>query len=279
MGNLNKLTLPKILFIFIVNGILGGLVVACLFLLLPFSNTNNKKSQYSYQNQQATKIVIEESSTELSSIVKDSIECVVGIKTTYDSDSSLFFENESAVTVGSGIVISEDGFIITNSHVINNLKKNGKIEVVFQDNSSEYYIAELIGENTSKDIAVIKIDLNNLKTAKLGDSDDLEVGENIIAIGNPEGLKYMGSVTQGIISGLNRTVTITSSQNTLENLIQTDASIGTGNSGGALINMDGKVIGINTSKVTNSEYEGMSFAIPINDATEISEKLIADYNK
>ena len=177
---------------------------------------------------------------------------------------------------GSGIIISKDGYIVTNYHVVqyadpkNSMSSNTTLEVFLPDDRQA--TAKFIGGDSMNDLAVIKIDLKNLPVATLGDSSKLEVGELAVAIGNPLGLEFRGSVTAGVISALNRTVSI--NDKTL-NLIQTDAAINPGNSGGALVNGKGEVIGINTAKISVTGVEGLGFAIPINDAKPIVEQLIA----
>ena len=167
---------------------------------------------------------------------------------------------------GSGIIISEDGYIITNSHVI---ESANNIKVVLS--SGEEYTATVVGEDSKTDLAVIKIDAKGLTAAELGKSSELQVGELAVAIGNPLGLEFQGSVTQGIISALNRTVNVDGRQYTL---IQTDAAINPGNSGGPLVNKYGQVIGINSVKISSSDTEGMGFAIPMDVAAPIIDELI-----
>lgn len=167
---------------------------------------------------------------------------------------------------GAGIVISEDGYIATNEHVISGANM---IKVVF--NSGEQYEAKLIGSDVRTDLAVIKIEAKNLKVATFGNSDEIEVGEPVIAIGNPGGLDFLGSVTAGIISGVDRK--INKNDGYTLNCLQTDAAINPGNSGGALINMYGQVIGINSAKLVQLDYEGIGFAIPSNDALPILTSL------
>lgn len=178
---------------------------------------------------------------------------------------------------GSGVVYSEDGYIITNYHVIEYGVKysNSKIEVFFGDASTDSYIASVVGYNIASDLAVIKIDADNLKAAELGDSDKLNVGQYVVTIGSPGGLEFMGSVTYGIISGLNRQV----SSDSDIGLIQTDAAINPGNSGGALLDSTGKLIGINSSKIVSEEFEGMGFAIPVNTVKEVCGNIIANKDK
>jgi serine protease Do len=169
---------------------------------------------------------------------------------------------------GSGIIISTDGYIVTNQHVI-----DGATEISVILNTGDEVSATLVGQDTKTDLAVLKIDTDKtLTAAKLGDSNSLEVGELAVAIGNPMGQEFSGSVTAGIISAVNRTMTI---ENRTYNLIQTDAAINAGNSGGALINQYGEVIGINSVKLSSSGVEGMGFAIAISEAKPIIDDLIS----
>ncbi|MGE4283783.1 MAG: S1C family serine protease [Clostridia bacterium] len=168
---------------------------------------------------------------------------------------------------GSGIIISEDGYIVTNNHVI-----EGAEEVTVTLNTGNKYEAKLIGRDAKTDIAVIKIEAKDLHFAELGESSKLEVGELAVAIGNPLGQEFAGSVTTGVISALNRTIVV---EDKSLNLIQTDAAINPGNSGGALVNSYGEVIGINTVKMAASGVEGLGFAIPIDEAKPIINELMA----
>jgi len=188
---------------------------------------------------------------------------VVGIVTSIEYKG---FFNQTASGSGSGIVISSDGYIVTNHHVI-----NGASTVTVHLNNGTQYPASLVGSDERTDLAVIKIDAKDLTVATLGDSDLLQAGEKAIAIGNPLGQEFAGTLTSGIISALNRTITV---DNKTFTMIQTDAAINPGNSGGALVNAYGEVIGINTVKVSASEVEGLGFAIPINSAKPIVEDLI-----
>lgn len=200
---------------------------------------------------------------------------VVGIRTT-TSVSSFFGGSQEQTGDGSGVVYTADGYIITNYHVIGDAveSSNSKIDVFVGDNKSTSYPATVIGYNISCDLAVIKINANGLAPVELGNSDELKVGQQVITIGAPGGLEFMGSVTYGIISGLDRTV----STNSALKLIQTDAAINPGNSGGALLDAEGKLIGINSSKIASVEFEGMGFAIPVNTVKEKCDKIIARKN-
>lgn len=169
---------------------------------------------------------------------------------------------------GSGIIISTDGYVVTNQHVI-----DGAAEVSVILNTGDEITASIVGQDTKTDLAVLKIETDKqLTSAVLGDSTQTEVGELAVAIGNPMGQEFSGSVTAGIVSAVNRTMTI---DNRTYNLLQTDAAINSGNSGGALINQYGEVIGINSVKLSSSGIEGMGFAIAISEAKPIIDDLIA----
>lgn len=208
---------------------------------------------------------------------------VVGIKVTY-AINSVFSQNSSTATAeGSGVIISSDGYILTNNHVVNSSSSNSssfyelgkatKITVTLYNDTTEYE-AKIIGTDSETDLAVIKIDQTDLTSATLGDSSTVQVGEWCMAIGNPLGMQ--SSVTTGTISALNREVT--DSDGKIYKVIQTDAAINSGNSGGALVNSNGEVIGINSIKASGTGVEGLGFAIPINSTKSIYSDLIK-YNK
>lgn len=241
-------------------------------------------------------------------IVDDVMPSVVGVSATFDytggsSSSSPFddnnnnnnefgfgfgdgFSNQSPSQsqsqeikgTGTGIVMTKDGYIVTNAHVIYDDQYNcGEavdVSVVFSDQKEE--AAKVVAYDTESDIAVLKVDATDLKPATFGNSDDLVVGELVIAIGNPLGFELFGSVTSGIVSALNREITVNEKK---MNLIQTDAAINSGNSGGPLLNSSGQVIGINSAKMSSSysssaSVEGLGFAIPISEAQPIIDDLI-----
>ena len=166
---------------------------------------------------------------------------------------------------GSGIIYSEDGYIITNYHVIENATS---VMITLSDGTE--YDARIIGSDASSDLAVLKVEAENLPEAELGDSSALQIGELVVAIGNPLG--YENTVTDGIVSGLNRQLTDYIDSATL---IQTNATINSGNSGGALVNSKGKVVGINSAKLVASNAEGMGFALSINEVRPIVEEIIS----
>lgn len=175
---------------------------------------------------------------------------------------------ETIGSQGTGIVVSSDGYIITNSHVIGDSKTLYKV-VVSIDGSE--YDAQVTGFDTRTDLAVLKIEKTDLTPASFADSDQVEVGQEVIAIGNPGGIEFSNSLTQGIVSALDRDV----SHGTV-GYIQTDTAINPGNSGGPLLNMNGQVIGITTVKIVSTSYEGMGFAIPSQQAVEIIDSIIKD---
>lgn len=167
---------------------------------------------------------------------------------------------------GSGVIISTDGYIVTNQHVIDSATS---ISVIFEDGTE--YAAKIIGEDRKADLAVLKIEVKDLPSAEFGDSDSLNVGDPVVAIGNPTGLELFGTTTAGIISAINRNVTI---EDRVMTLLQTDAAINRGNSGGPLINEYGQVIGINSAKLADGEIEGLGFAIPTSIAVPVIDNLL-----
>ncbi len=211
---------------------------------------------------------------------------IVGIKVEYmvNSPLSLFSNKQQTSTAtasGSGIIISDDGYILTNNHIVSTTSAESYYEVseatkvtVTLFNDETEYEAKIIGKDEQTDLAVIKIDKTGLSKAEFADSDSIKVGEFAMAVGNPLGMQ--SSITCGVISAVNREVT--DSDGKKFTLIQTDAAINSGNSGGALVNSEGKVIGINTLKLSGTGIEGMGFAIPINSTTDITSQLI-QYSK
>ena len=192
--------------------------------------------------------------------------CVVGIESKVTS-VNIFQQQTSSSQTGSGVIVNEDGYIVTNYHVVEGGKE---LKVIL--NSGKEHPAKLVGYDERSDLAVVKIEEKNLTYATFGDSSQLMVGERAIAIGNPLGTELMGTVTQGIISAVNRTVQVDDKTLTL---LQTDAAINSGNSGGALINSRGEVIGINTVKMYATGVEGIGFAIPSNEVKTVLDDIIS----
>ncbi len=177
---------------------------------------------------------------------------------------------EQSQGYGSGIIITADGYIATNNHVVENAADGG-IKVIMHDKVE--YTAKLIGTDPSTDLAVIKIDAKDMQAAALGNSENVLVGEWVLAIGNPLGLT--STVTAGIVSAIGRNINIIQDSYGIENFIQTDAAINPGNSGGALVNMSGEVVGINTAiATTNARYQGYGFAVPVNLLKTVASDII-----
>ena len=213
---------------------------------------------------------------------------IVGIQVTYKATSNSFFSFGSPTTTettatGSGIIISDDGYIVTNNHVVDSSSSNSSYSYYSLSDatsvkvklygSDETYDAKIVGKDSQTDLAVLKIEKTGLTAAEFADSDQSVVGEFAMAVGSPLGLDT--TVTTGIISAVNREV---ESDGTKYVCIQTDAAINSGNSGGALVNSEGKVIGINTLKLSGSGVEGIGFAIPINSTLDVISQL-KDHNK
>lgn len=216
---------------------------------------------------------------------------IVGITITYDVTTSNYFgmfgfnqgkTTSEATASGSGIVISEDGYIVTNNHVVDSssestyydISEATSIKITLYDDDTQYD-ATIVGKDSQTDLAVLKIDKTGLTAAEFADSDTVKVGEFAMAVGNP--LDLGTTITCGVVSAVNRKVR-DSEGSTSYTCIQTDAAINSGNSGGALVNSQGQVIGINTLKVSSTGVEGIGFAIPINSTTDIIDQL-KTYNK
>lgn len=195
---------------------------------------------------------------------------VVGISKVKNKGNTIFLqEGVSELGLGTGFIVTDDGYIVTNQHVSGD--KNSTCYVTLEDGRN--YEATVVWADSDIDLSVIKIKAKNLAFLTLGDSENIKIAQNVYAIGNPIGYEFQRTVTSGIISGLERTIKIEESEKTyyMENLIQTDATINLGNSGGPLINENGEVIGINSVKITTAE--GIGFAIPINNVKPIIKKL------
>ena len=246
-----------------VSSVIGA--AAIIFMAAGFFYLYSERETIPADEDVKSAFVLSQVSRELTvpEIVKKAKPSVVGI-------SSRF--GESTVGTGTGIIMSGDGYIVTNAHVVKNSSdKAESVTVVLSDKSE--YPAEIVGADSRTDLAVIKIDTGaaKLSAADFGDSSALSEGELAVARGNPLGFELYGSVTSGIISALNRTITVDEYTMTL---IQTDAAINPGNSGGPLLNSCGQVIGINSSKIISDSAEGLGFAIPITSAKPIIDELM-----
>ncbi|WP_106460753.1 S1C family serine protease [Anaerococcus sp. Marseille-P3915] len=257
----------------LLGAIVGGFIV---YFLLAGAKTNkmevnNNTNQIETRQENSKPIEIKDNASMESVVVKKSIDSVVGINTVSKVTRQSFFGPQSGYVegIGSGSIVSKDGYIVTNSHVVSDGDAK-EINVLF--NNGETAPAELVWNDSSLDLAVIKVDSNNknLKAIDIGDSDEIGVGDRVVAIGNPLGFQLQSTVTSGIISGLNRSVAFNTGVQ-MDGLMQTDAAINAGNSGGALLNSKGELIGINTAKAGNSD--GIGFAIPINTVKPVIDTI------
>lgn len=276
--------MKKFLSLILVSALGGALTLGAYKLF--FENSNDKISIAQQEmplviptDYKPTEVVPVETA-DFTSIAKQSVNAVVHVKNVSVAPSNnnpllKFFYGQSAdnernmvVGTGSGVIISSDGYIITNNHVI---KGSRKLEVTLNNKTS--YNAEIIGADESTDIALLKIDVKDMPYLTIGDSDNLKVGEWVLAVGNPFNLT--STVTAGIVSAKARDINISNNNNKIESFIQTDAAVNPGNSGGALVNVRGELIGINTaiSSQTGS-YIGYSFAVPSNIAKKVIEDLL-----
>lgn len=247
------------------------------------SNKDNNSSENSSTNLNTQLISLQGYSDTAVGVAKKVQPSIVAISVEYSVNSIFNRSSTTATAKGSGIIISEDGYILTNNHVVNStssssssfyeIEKANKVTVKLYNDDKEYE-GKIVGTDSQTDLAVIKIDKDGLTAAELGDSDSVQVGEFAMTVGSPLGLD--NSVTAGIISAGNRDVT--DSDGNKYTAIQTDAAINSGNSGGALVNSKGQVIGVNTLKLSGTGVEGVGFAIPINSTKSIYEQLI-QYSK
>ena len=203
-------------------------------------------------------------------IAEKVIPSVVGISTTSRITYQSWFGTQQGISQGTGIIVDEQGYILTNSHVVGDGKAD---EIIVQLYDGREVKGTVLWNDRSIDLAIVKIQATGLTAAELGDSEEVRIGSYAAAIGNPLGMAFDRSVTQGIISGLDRTITVSDgqTQTNMEGLMQTDASINSGNSGGPLLNSRGQVIGINSAKAQTGE--GLGFAIPINTAKPIIDEI------
>ena len=282
----------KIVTPFICGSVGAALVIGVCFGIPNVKNTilGYNSSSNSSTNNSTSSIVnnsfinLEEYSKTSTSVAAKVLPSVVGIRVEFPVNSIFSKNNTTASASGSGIIISKDGYILTNNHIVDSststsssfsfyeVGEASKVEVYLYNDETAYE-AKIIGTDKQTDLAVIKIDKNDLTAAEIGDSDSLQIGEFAMTIGNPLGLK--SSVCTGVISAVNREIT---TEGVTYTLVQTDAAINSGNSGGALVNSKGQIIGINTMKISYTGVEGMGFAIPVSKAKPIYEQLI-EYKK
>ncbi len=269
-----------------IAGIIGG--VGAFYGLSEIEKVNNKNQSGQIVENTSNKIDFKNNNTQYSPQLPDinftqaaelSLSSVVHITTSYNQANYSVYDylfgnsNPSSYstisTTGSGVIISADGYIVTNNHVIN---QSENIKVVLNDKRS--YTAQLIGTDKATDLALLKIEENNLPYIKYGNSDDLKIGEWVLAVGNPFNLN--ATVTAGIVSAKARNINIHKEQYGIESFIQTDAAVNPGNSGGALVNTKGELVGINTAIASKTgSYIGYSFAIPVSIVNKIADDLKA----
>ena len=272
-----------------------GTVIVCMIITVFLSSIASVliassfkiKSNGTNSGNIANETTIIQSTVEMSQVeavataVTPSVVCIEVTTKTQNNSYSPFFGNYGgsqvyeATSYGSGVIYSTDGYIITNYHVISGVYSSNtvgsKVEVYLNEDSENGITASIVGYNSAADLAVLKIEKSGLPAIKIGDSSKLVIGQTVIAIGNPGGIEFAGSVTSGIISGLDRKLSVDS---VTMSLVQTDAAINPGNSGGALVDVQGQLIGVPNVKISADGYEGMGFCIPVNTVVEICNNII-----
>lgn len=265
-GNFKRRSFFPYFFVGLIGAVIGGFLVltfAPASLLGRAASEENTQNSKTASQEVVSPTTQEQEVSQVTAIAKKVMPAVVGVSTTkYEKD--MFFGRTKVEGVGSGVIINTNGYILTNNHVAD--MDSSSISVSLSDGRKVNAVT--VWTDADLDLSVLKINADNLTAAEIGDSDELQVGDLAVAIGNPMGLQFERSVTSGIISALNRFIPL-NEEKFMEDLIQTDASINEGNSSGPLINSKGEVIGINTIKVTSAE--GMGFAIPINVAAPIAK--------
>jgi S1-C subfamily serine protease len=257
------------------NGFISHLMTACTgaviggLLVLAFAPAALMGAQPKENRmQEETPVFVQQGYIPVAAAAKKVMPAVVGIRTT-EFKMDMIYGTREPEGIGSGIIVDSSGYIVTNNHVADD--RTDEIIVSLMDGRS--FKGRIVWTDEGLDLSVLKINADGLTAAELGDSSKLIAGEQAIAIGNPLGLRFERSVTSGIISALNRTIPMEGGQ-FMEDLIQTDASINSGNSGGPLLNSEGKVIGINTIKVSSAE--GMGFAIPVNIIIPVVKSIVEE---
>ena len=264
-NNSKKIIIVSIFFIFV--WIFG------FYLYTTYQNIEINQNNYTAERQQSTieEQTVEnakEKSTKIADMIEETTQKVVGISKLKNTGSSIFTDSEeSELGLGTGFIVTQDGYIVSNSHVTG--EKYSKCYVTLENGTN--YEGTVVWADSDLDISIVKIKAKNLPYVDFGDSDSIRVGETVYAIGNPIGFEFRRTVTSGIISAKNRTIKLEEENKSsyMTDLIQTDATINPGNSGGPLILANGEVIGINTVKITTAE--GIGFAIPINIIKPIIE--------
>lgn len=246
------------------------ILLSILILKLDYNQTN-KTITSSYETNKlstSSEETVEKDTSNTTNIIGNVVKCVVGISKLQQNGNSIFLDNsEEKLGLGSGVIVTDNGYILTNQHVVGNRYSNCYVTL----ENGITYDGIVVWSDTNIDLAIVKISAENLNYITLADSDNITLAEEVYAIGNPIGIEFQRTVTKGIVSGINRTIKIADEENYMEDLIQTDATINEGNSGGPLVNINGELVGINTVKISNAE--GIGFAVPINIVKPIIEKL------
>lgn len=257
---------------FVFTIILLSFIVALLFSIYI---KDENKIQTDYEVAKTSTEVEKNDEDKIKEIIEKSVKCVVGISKLENSGITIFAQNGvELLGLGSGIVLTADGYILTNEHVSGTKYSNCYVTTW----EGKDYTGKVVWSDSNIDLAIVKVEGFYMNYLELGDSDDIYLGQEVYAIGNPVGFEFQRTVTKGIISGINRTIKIEDENNSsyMEDLIQTDATINEGNSGGALIDTEGKLIGVNSIKISTAE--NMGFAVPINLVKPILEKLVKNDN-
>lgn len=264
----------------LLGGVAGGAISAAVILLMVVNglipvqqNSENISALTEHDSDPAVVQTIANEDADLSSSIEETSQAVVGV---LNLQQQSIWEQSEEAGAGSGIIYKkEDGkvYVVTNQHVVDGAEE---VEIVLHD--EKQIPAKVLGTDPLTDLAVLEVDGENIDTvAAIGSSDDLVIGETVVAIGNPLGMNFANTLTKGIVSGLDRSVQVDTTgdgrPDWVTEVIQTDAAINPGNSGGALVNADGEVIGINSMKVARQEVEGIGFAIPIDAALPVMEQL------
>ena len=259
-----KYILKKILIIFFI-----AFISIFIYQILNELKENNNKEE-TYGTKLSAEEEIQDIGLNISNVIENVSNAVVGISKIRNIGSTAFlYDSTEQLGLGSGIIVSKKGYILTNQHVVGNNSSTCYVTV----NVGKNYIGKIVWSNSDIDLAIIKVEDTFNNVAQIGNSNSISIGQDVYAIGNPIGYEFQRTVTGGIISAVNRTVKIKNEDETysyMSNLIQTDATINPGNSGGPLIDKEGNIIGINTIKITTAE--GIGFAIPINIIKPIIEK-------
>ena len=244
-------------------------LLASLNLRLQLINENNIQNDYSTQRLENVEKSNQETKGEYD-FIEEASQAIVGISKLKSIDKSLLGVKNEVIGQGSGVIITDNGYILTNQHLVGNKYSTCYVTLA----NGKNFDGSVIWSDENIDLSIVKVPGAALKHLELGDTENIKLGEDVYAIGNPIGFEFQRTVTKGIISGLNRTIKIEENGkfSYMEDLIQTDSTINTGNSGGALINKKGELLGINTIKI--SDAEGIGFAVPISIIKPIIDKLV-----